>query len=110
MNATERDIYYYLKGRKGEHIPVREISRRIGSKRRWHHSPDWARLMMERMEQRGILEKNGAGDYRLRPIPIKDQNGKRWVSPAMARLLLASGKSFEGMMTSEDEDAYYDRL
>jgi len=110
MDADEREIYYYVKGRGRELSPVREISRRIGSKRRWRRSPEWARPVLERMAERGILEGDGDAGYRLKPKPQAEKTGKRWVSPAVAEILKASGKVFDNVVTHEDDDEYYDRL
>jgi len=110
MDANERDIYYYLKARRREYIPVREISRRTGGRRRWIYRPEWARPVLESMERRGIIERNEQGEYHLKPMPAQETKGKRWISPALAKTLKASGKSFEGFITPEDEDEYYDRL
>ena len=62
------------------------------------------------MAERGIVETDADGLYRLKPIPPKDTKGKSWASPAIAEILKASGKAFDNLITSEDEDEYYDRL
>ena len=48
--------------------------------------------------------------YRLKPIPRKDVQGKRWASSEIAELLKAKGKDFDSHITPEDEDAYYEKL
>jgi hypothetical protein len=111
MDATEREIYYFLKANRPEFITMREISRRTGSKRRRRVSPDWAVPVLEEMVRRGILEKNEAGDFHLKPIPRPDTTGKVWVAPGLAHLLKASGKKFDDrVLTAQDEDEYYDKL
>ncbi len=110
MTAPEREIYYYLKARRHEHVPLREISRRTGGKRRFRVNPDWARPILESMTERGILENDPRHGYRLKPIPRKDTEGKHWVSPEIAKILKTSGKSFNNVMTVDDEDEYYDKL
>ena len=110
MNANEREIYYYLKPRRREFFTVREIGRRTGGKRRFRVSPDWARPVLLAMAERGILESDAEGRYRLKPIPKTETEGKRWVSPEIANLLKKSGKAFNNLMTSDDEDEYYDKL
>jgi hypothetical protein len=110
MDAKEREIYYYLKPRRREFFTVREIGRRTGGKRRFRVSPDWARPVLFAMAERGILESDTEGRYRLKPIPKTETEGKRWVSPEIANLLKNSGKAFNNLMTSDDEDEYYDKL
>jgi hypothetical protein len=110
MDATEREIYYYLKAHRRHFIPMREISRRTGSKRRFQSSPDWARPVLDEMARRGILESDKEGAYRLKPMPKPDASGKVWAAPHLAKILKASGKSFDRILTAQDEDDYYDRL
>jgi hypothetical protein len=62
------------------------------------------------MVERGILETDAEGSYRLKPIPRKDTEGKRWASPEIVEILKASGKAFNNLITHEDEDEYYDKL
>ena len=110
MNANEREIYYYLKSRRREFISVREISRRTGGRRRFRVSPDWATPVLLTMAERGIVESDAEGRYRLKPIPQKETQGKRWASPAIANLLKKSGKAFNNLITIDDEDEYYEKL
>jgi Mn-dependent DtxR family transcriptional regulator len=110
MDADEREIYYYLKSQPREYIPAREICRRVGGKRRMHVSPDWARPVLLRMAERGILECDEKEGYRLKPMPKQEIKGKRWASPAIAKLLKKSGKEFDNVVTPEAEDDYYDNL
>jgi len=107
MDAKEREIYYYLRSRRREFITAREIGRRAGGKRRFRVAPDWARPVLLAMAERGILESDAEGRYRLKPLPKKETDGKHWASPEIAKILKASGKGFTNVMTSEDEDDYY---
>jgi hypothetical protein len=110
MDADERAIYYYLKSRRPKSAPARDISRHVGGRRRFHYAPDWANAVLLRMVERGILETDAAGSYRLKPMPRKLTQGKRWASPHIAELLKASGKEYENLVTPDDEDEYYDKL
>jgi len=110
MDADEREIYYYLKHRRGECVGFPEISRRTGGKRRYRNAPEWARPVLARMTERGILENDAEGSYRLKPMPRKDTAGKRWASPQIAQLLQQGGKEFGNVITFEEEDDYYDKL
>ena len=62
------------------------------------------------MLERGIVESDSTGDYRLRPMP-KASSQKRWVSPHIAAILKKSGGRFDHVIKEEDEaDAYYNSL
>jgi len=110
MDADERAIYYYLKSWRPKSAPVRDIARHVGGRRRFRYAPDWAKPALLRMIERGILETNATGYYRLKPIPRKETEGKRWASPEIAEILKTSGKSFNNLLTQDDEDAYYESL
>jgi hypothetical protein len=107
MDADERAIYYYLKSRRPKSVPDRDIGRHVGGKRRFRYNPEWAKPVLLRMLERGILETDTEGSYRLKPKPRQDTPGKRWASPEIAKILEASGKGFDNLITAEDEDEYY---
>jgi len=109
MTAQEREIYYCLKQHRRDFVPLREISRRAGSKQRFRAAPDWARSVLFSMAERGILEGDPECGYRLKPIP-NNAAGKRWASPEIVRILKSSGKAFHNLITVDDEDEYYDKL
>jgi hypothetical protein len=110
MDAAEWDIYYFVKAQAGRFLSPREIGRRIGTKRKFHHDPDWVKPILLRMAERGILESNEDGCYRLKPMPKQDIWGKSWASPEIADLLQKKGKGFGRLLMVEDEDKYYDNL
>ena len=111
MDADEREIYQFLKSRGLEFVHTREICRRAAGKHRFNEDPEWAKPVLVRMADRGILETNATGHYRLKPIPKKNQ-GKRWVSPDIAKILKESGVEVEGASeeTATGDDEYYDKL
>jgi hypothetical protein len=110
MDSEEREIYFFLKSYRAEFISSREICRRAGGKKRFQKSPEWAKPHLTRMAERGILETDPAGHYRIRPP--KDRGGlKRWVSPQVAAILRSSGNPNIVYEISEDElDDYYEKL
>ena len=109
MDADEREIYYYLKSWRSEFLSSREICRRAGGKKRFQAEPDWAKPVLLRMMEKGILETDASGYYRLKPVQKKDKRTK-WVSPHIARILQESGKDFSGTIAVDDMDEYYDKL
>jgi len=110
MDADERAIYYYLKSRRPKSVPDRDINRHVGGKRRFRYNPEWAKPVLLRMIERGILETDAEGFHRLKPMPVRETKGKSWASPHIAEILKASGKGFKNVITPEDEDEYYTNL
>jgi hypothetical protein len=90
MDADEREIYQFLKSWGGNFVSAREVCRRAGGKRRYNQDPEWAKPVLLRMEERGILESNSTGQFRIRPLP-KTDGKKRWISPDIAKILSESG-------------------
>jgi hypothetical protein len=111
MDSGEREIFYYLKTWGEEFVSTKEIARRAGGKRKFYEDPEWAKPLLMRMQERGVLESDSSGRYRIKPVPRKNKN-KRWVSPDIAKILQESGVQVEG---SEEggtvaTDEYYDQL
>lgn len=113
MDADEREIYYYLRQDREAFVSVGAISRHAGGKHKFRDSSDWAKAALLRMAERGIVELDKTGAYRLRPIPKSDSSvqSPRWVSPQIAELLRKSGKHFALPDVGDmDEETYYNRL
>ncbi len=112
MDADERDIYQFLKSYGGEFIASREICRRAGGRRRFNENPEWAKPILLRMLERGILESTATGHFRIKPVKKQKTRDKRWVSPDIAKILKESGLEVdnaadEGSIAS---DEYYEQL
>ncbi len=111
MDAEEREIFYYLRGRGRELVSAREISRRAGGKKKFQDTPDWATSVLVGMLEKGILEADNGGHYRLKPIENRNAENRQWVSPQIARILQESGKDFSHVFrVDEPEEAYYEQL
>lgn len=111
MDADEKEIFRYLRSEEGRFIPVTSISRHAGGKHKYREAPDWAKAALLRMLDRGILEVDAVGGYRLRPRPDPDSQTRAWVAPQIAELLRKSGKRFDAVMQAEgDTEAFYDSL
>lgn len=110
MDADEREIFYFLKSRGSEFVNSREIARRAGGKKKFYDEPDWAKPILVRMTERGILEGDPLGRYRVKPVAKKGK-GKRWVSPEIAKILEESGVEVESEGAGElGSDDYYEQL
>jgi hypothetical protein len=105
MDADERDICLYLKGFPEQFVSFGEISRRAGGKRRYRNEPEWASPVLGRMVEKGIIESDSTGHYKLKFRPKSERN-VRWVSPQIRKILEKSGKDFEGVfeLDKDDED------
>lgn len=93
MDADERDILIYLKAWSGKYVSGREIARRAASKKRYEKEPDWAVPVLARMVEKGILESDALAHFRLAPA-AKGNKSKRWISPAIKKILDRAGKDF----------------
>lgn len=113
MDADEREIFHFLKTWGSEFIGAKEICRRAGGKKKFHENNDWAKPILVRMEERGVLESDSTGRYRIKHIARKDK-AKRWVSPEIAKILLENGvqpeETGEGGTGDVAPDEYYDQL
>ena len=109
MNADERDIFQFLKTWGVKFVGAAEIARRAGSKQRFYKEPDWAKPVLMQMAERGILEVDAHGRYRIKPVNRKDKL-KRWVAPDIAKILQESGLEAEAADDNIAPDEYYDEL
>jgi hypothetical protein len=110
MDTDEREIFQFLKSWGSDYTSAMEICRRAGSKRKFHDDPTWAKPVLVRMEERGILESNLSGRYRIKPV--KKKKGSQWVAPDIAKILKESGVEVEDAAGGGEigEDDYYDEL
>ena len=105
MDADERDICLYLKGFPGQFVSFAEVARRAGGKRRYRLEPEWATAVLARLVEKGIIESDSTGHYRLKTRPKKEKPA-RWVSPEIRKILERSGREFSGVfdLDKDDED------
>jgi hypothetical protein len=106
MDADERDICLYLKGFSGQFLSYAEISRRAAGKRRYRNEPEWATPVLVRLVEKGLVESDSTGHYRLKRRDRKEREA-RWVSPQIRKILEKSGKDFNevfDMKEDEEED------
>jgi hypothetical protein len=103
MDAEEREICLYLKGFPEQFVSYAEISRRAGGKRRYRQEPEWASPILARMVERGIIESDSTGHYKLKSRPKRERT-TRFVSPEIRKILERSGKNFEGVFDIETDE------
>ena len=106
MDADERDICLYLRGFPGQFVSFAEVSRRAGGKRRYRHEPEWASPVLARLVEKGMIESDSTGHYRLKTRPKREKQ-TRWVSPEIRKILEKSGKDFNEVFDlKEDEEDF----
>jgi hypothetical protein len=102
MDAEEKEICDFLKSFPDQFVSHREICRRAGGKWRFREDPKWALPILSRMVERGYLESDASGHFRLM-TDRKDDKKKRWLSPEMKRIL-EGGASDTGSGVTEIDD------
>ncbi|HEX7577328.1 MAG TPA: hypothetical protein VF430_04755 [Verrucomicrobiae bacterium] len=110
MDTDERDIFQFLKTWGVEFTNAKEVARRAASKKRFYDDPEWAKPILMRMADRGILESDVQGRYRIKPVSRK-KKGNQWVAPDIAKILKESGVEVEAAGEGDiAEDEYYEQL
>ena len=100
----EQDIIRYLQAAPKAFFSARDICRRAGGKKIFRGQPYWARPLLPRLVEKGIIETDAAGHFRIKQLQKDERPVKRrWVSPQMAKLLKESGKDFGGEITYDLE-------
>ncbi|HEY1790934.1 MAG TPA: hypothetical protein VGJ73_22490 [Verrucomicrobiae bacterium] len=108
MDLEEREIFLFLKTYGATHVAAREICRRAGGRRRYDEDHEWAKPILARMIERGILETNAEGQYRVKPQKKKKEG--KWVSPEIAKILKENGVEVETAGPDIDADDFYEQL
>ncbi len=108
MDADEREIFYFLKTWGEEFVSAKEIARRSSGKKKFHENPEWAKPLLMRMQERGLVESDALGRYRIKPVGRKNKN-KRWVAPDIAKILQESGVQVDEASELGSDD-YYEQL
>jgi len=109
MDSDEREIFNYLKTWGAEFVGAAEICRRATTKKRYYDNPDWAKPVLISMKDRGILEVDNRGSYRIKPIKKKKRDGQ-WMAPDIEKILKDGGMEVENNTGELAPDEYYDEL
>ena len=91
MSTDEHQILEYLKTSK-EFFSAKEVSRRIGGRRRCERDPAWAKPFLVRLANAGHIVMNAMGHFRYEPPEEKKKREKLHVAPQIAAILAKSGK------------------
>ena len=63
LSADELEILEYLKSWNGKPVPMMEIARRAGGRRKFEESPGWSRGMLQRLVEANLITVNERGHY-----------------------------------------------
>jgi len=108
MDSEEREIFHFLQTWGDQFVSTKEIARRASGKKKFYDNPEWAKPLLTRMQERGVLESNALGQYRIKPVSKKGKD-KCWVAPDIAKILQENGVQVEGA-TEAASDEYYEGL
>lgn len=89
LNAEELEIVAYLNSCPRQFVSMAEINRRAGGKGRFSKSPAWARGLMTRLVEAGLVEMDEQGHYRaggIQPTPPTDADSAA-VSPELPEIV-----------------------
>lgn len=109
MDIEEREIFLFLKTYGSDYVALREVCRRAGGRRRYDEDHEWAKPILLRMLERGILESNAGGQFRVKPV-LKKKKPARWVAPDIAKILQDSGVQSDDAGGDLASDEYYEQL
>ncbi len=110
MDTEERYIFEFLKTWGTDFTNAKEVCRRAASKKKYYDDPDWAKPILMRMAERGILESDVQGRYRIKPVS-KNKAGRQWVAPDIAKILKENGVAVDGAGEGDlATDEYYEQL
>lgn len=94
MDADEKEICEFLSTSPGQFVALREIARKAGGKWRYREDANWASAVLIRLVERGAVEADSSGHFRL--VPVKEKTAKtKWISPQMQAILKKSGQKFD---------------
>jgi hypothetical protein len=103
MTGDEKAILEYLKNWPDLFISPKEIARKVGGKQRFEEDRFWPVAILQEMTQKGWLEADYVGHYRVRPVETdKSEKKKRHVSPQILKILKGSGKNFGDLFDVEE--------
>ena len=76
MDSDERAIFDFLHTWGATFVGAKEICRRAANKKRFHEDAEWAKPVLLRLTDRGLLESDAAGKYRIKPLPKSAHHGQ----------------------------------
>ena len=65
--------------------------------------PEWATPVLGRLVEKGMIESDSTGHYRLK-VRAKREQPARFVSPEIRKILEGSGKDFNGIFEVDKDE------
>ena len=106
MDADETEVCTFLKAFRGRFVSPKELARRAGGKWRYREDPKWAIPVLLRLVEKGVLECDASGYYRL--LERERKKPKQWVSPQIKAILEKSGKDFGDLLETDKQDEFFE--
>jgi CheY-like chemotaxis protein len=75
-DRDQREICAYLACWREKWISQAEICRRAGGKRRFQEDSRWAIALLPRLVEKGLIESDANGHFRLRPVPARGETDR----------------------------------
>lgn len=104
MDYDERAVRIFLKGYPGQFVSARVISRRLGGRRRYHEDPLWVMPLLTKLADKGLVETDAQGHFRLKKAEPSDRRKRTFISPQYRRILERSSKDFTKVITVDEEE------
>ena len=104
LSAEEKLILEYLKPLGKAFASAKEVCRRAAGKSQFNTDPVWAKKHLKRLENRGLLETNPLGHYRIRRE--NEDGSKVPLDPRISKILSQSGQDFSKSFILDDDQDY----
>jgi hypothetical protein len=104
MDYDERSVRIFLRSYPGQFVSARVISRRLGGKRRYHEDPLWVLPVLNKLVEKGVVETDPQGHFRLKKTDPTDRSKRAWISPQVKRILERSSRDFSTVIAIEEEE------
>ena len=104
LSSDEQEILAFLKPLGRQFATSKEVCRRACGKQRYNKDPNWAKPLLKKLEQKGFLETNANGQYRVKPEP--DGKKKVPLAPHIQRILDQSNKDFSSSKIIDIDEDY----
>jgi hypothetical protein len=104
MDYDERSVRIFLRGYPGQFVSPRVISRRLGGKRRYHEDPLWVMPILNSLVDKGIVETDAQGHFRLKKAEPADPRKRVWIAPQVKQILERSSRDFTKVIKIDEEE------
>jgi hypothetical protein len=102
MTQDEKAILEYLKSYRNTFVSGKEISKKVGGKKRFEEEGDWSHSILTAMVDAELIESDHFDHYRLKPYDGRKKKQRTYVSPHIIAILKKSGKKFDHLLTDEE--------